>query len=86
VTRKQAEARVVAYKCQCDICIIWMPLQRRILKKLKGKDLELFEQWRMRWAMQSDDLGAAEAKLAGDWPGWEWMKQAVKDHAGWASD
>lgn len=26
---------------------------------------------------QSDDLGAAEAKLFGEWPGWEWMKEHV---------
>ena len=34
----------------------------------------------MMEANQSDDLGAANAKLAGDWPGWEWMKEAVKRH------
>lgn len=55
-------------------------MQRRILKKLSGKDLRLFHEYVLKEQAQSDDLGAATAKLSGDWTGWEWMKKAVKDH------
>jgi hypothetical protein len=52
------------------------------MAKLRGKDKKLFDEWLMMEAKQSDDLGAAQAKLAGEWPGWEWMKEAVKQHFG----
>ena len=68
--------------CQCDLCQIWWPLHRRIEKKLRGRDAKLFQQWLMKCANDSYSLGAATAKLNGDWPGWEWMKEAVKDNIG----
>ena len=46
------------------------------MTKLRGKDRKLFDEFLMMEASQSDDLGAANAKLAGEWPGWEWMKTA----------
>ena len=61
-------------KCKCDLCQKWSPLHRRIMAKLRGKDRKLFDEYLMMNASDSDDLGAANAKLAGDWPGWEWMK------------
>lgn len=68
-------------KCQCDICTKWGPLHRRIMAKLGHKDRKLFEEYvLMEWA-QSDALGAAGAKLSGEWPGWEWMKDALKQNA-----
>ena len=68
------------WRCQCELCTKWWPLLRRVEKKLSGRDRKLFEQWQMKIANDSDSLGAATAKLNGDWPDWEWMKQAVKDH------
>ena len=64
-------------QCGCDLCIIWSPLWSRIIPKLDESDRQLFEQHLMNVANDSDSLGSAEAKLAGEWPGWEWMKEAV---------
>lgn len=69
-------------RCKCELCTKWWPLLRRVEKKLSGRDRKLFEQWQMKVANDSDSLGAATAQLNGDWPRWEWMKQAVKDHIG----
>lgn len=68
--------------CKCDICQKWSPLHRRIMAKLRGKDRKLFDEFLMMEMNQSDALGAATAKLEGEWPGWEWMKEAVKQHFG----
>ena len=69
-------------KCTCDLCVKWWPLHRRIEKKLRGRDRKLFEEWQMKVAADSDELGSLTAKINGDWPGWEWMKDAVKQHIG----
>jgi hypothetical protein len=67
-------------KCQCDLCQKWFPLIRRVRRKLRGKDLLLFDEY-VEIAMQhAEDADAAEAKLAGKWPGWGWMVKAVKAH------
>ena len=85
---------VVAYRknfenyrppCSCDICTKWMPMHRRILAVLTPEDRKLYDEFLMMEANRSDDLGVAEAKLAGDWPGWEWIRDAVKLHASKAS-
>jgi hypothetical protein len=65
-------------KCKCDLCTKWRPLHKRIIAKLRGKDRKLFDEYLMMNASDSDDLCAANAKLAGDWPGWSWMKVAKK--------
>ena len=49
------------------------------MAKLRGKDRKLFDEYLMMNANDSDELGCATAKLAGEWPGWEWMKEAVKE-------
>ena len=61
-------------KCQCSLCVKWAPLHRRIRAKLRGKDLAMFDEYVMLEMQQADDLGSALAKLSGDWPGWEAMK------------
>ena len=66
-------------KCRCDLCVKWSPLHRRIMAKLRGKDRKLFDEYLMMNAYDSDELGSANAKLAGEWSGWEWMKEAVKE-------
>ena len=76
-----AVQRVVSLrrKCKCDLCTKWSPLHRRIMAKLRGKDRKLFEEYLMMVWSDSDELGAATAKLDGEWPGWEWMKEAIKE-------
>jgi hypothetical protein len=66
-----ARGSAAGRKCKCDLCTKWSPLHRRIMAKLRGKDRKLFGEYLMMNASDSDDLGAANAKLAGDWPGWE---------------
>lgn len=64
-------------KCQCEYCQKWMPLFRRLERKANCTDKRLIEEFLQRDEMVTTDLGAAEAKLTGDWPGWEWMKGYV---------
>lgn len=68
-------------KCTCDECAKWIPLHRRIMRKLSPRDRALYEEFLDKEEAESLDLGVANAKLAGDWPGWEWMKRVVKRHA-----
>lgn len=63
--------------CQCDYCVKWGPFFRRISADMNDVDKALLEEFLLHESSQSDDLGAAEAKLDGEWPGWEWMKRAV---------
>jgi hypothetical protein len=82
-------------KCKCELCTKWSPLHRRIMAKLRGKDKKLFDEFLMMVWNDSDDLGVipfgsflallmlANAKLAGEWPGWEWMPaQVIKQKMG----
>ena len=69
-------------KCKCELCTKWSPLHRRIMAKLRGKDKKLFDEFLMMVWNDSDDLGAANAKLAGEWPGWEWMPEVIKQKMG----
>lgn len=72
--------------CPCKLCAKWNPLIERIHKILRNAGGEhvnddlLFDELVADWQTQSMDLGAAEAKLEGTWPGWEWMKEARKQH------
>ena len=52
------------------------------MAKLRGKDKKLFDEFLMMVWNDSDDLGAANAKLAGEWPGWEWMPEVIKQKNG----
>lgn len=64
-------------KCQCDYCQKWHPLYYRIKASLNEADQRLLEDFFLHEWDLSDAVGMAEAKLAGDWPGWEWMKGYV---------
>lgn len=48
------------------------------MRKLKGKDRKLFDEFATAKMHSEDDLACAYAKLEGDWPGWEWMKEERK--------
>lgn len=60
--------------CDCDHCQDWYPLIKRLEAQLDAHGRELLDLLACDWMNQSDDLGVANAKLAGDWPGWEAMK------------
>lgn len=62
--------------CKCDICAKWSPLFNRIMPLLTPEDRVLLDEFRTNEMMESLDLGVAQAKLDGIWPGWEWMKDA----------
>lgn len=70
-------------KCDCEWCVKWSPLLRRVSENLEGEDKQLFDQFLLMHASQSDDLCAANSKLEGSWPGWEWMEYAVLPHLGY---
>lgn len=67
-------------QCKCDLCVKWYPLHRRIMKKLIGKDLMLFNSFLDKAEEDSDRASAAESKLDGSWPGFEWLPSAIKEH------
>jgi len=64
--------------CSCDLCAKWAPWIDRIEKKLKGRDLKLFEEFCEKSFHEADALGHAEAKLSGWWPGWEWLPKEIE--------
>lgn len=64
--------------CLCDHCTNVSPRIQGIRDALKG-DAKLshdFNYLVTRLMCAEEDLDVCEAKLAGDWPGWEWMKEA----------
>jgi len=61
-------------KCGCDQCQHWSPLITHIASELSPERRALLDELVGDWMHQSDDLCMAEAKLAGDWPGWEAVK------------
>ncbi len=60
--------------CGCDHCQHWSPLIDHLNAQLNEEGKKLLDELVTHWMHQSDDLGAANGKLAGDWPGWEAMK------------
>lgn len=67
-------------KCGCDHCQHWSPLLDHLLAQLDERGKELLNELVGDWMNQSDDLCLANAKLAGDWPGWEKMKEFKPNH------
>lgn len=51
-------------------------MQKRIRKVLAKEFREDFDYLMMRMACAEEDLDVAQSKLAGEWPGWEWLKKA----------
>jgi hypothetical protein len=61
-------------KCGCDLCQHWNPLIAQIEAQLDDNGKKLLEELVNDWMHNNDDLGVANAKLEGNWPGWEEMK------------
>jgi hypothetical protein len=51
-------------------------MQKRINDKLSEGLQKDFDYLMMRMECAEMDLAAAESKLSGEWPGWEWIKEA----------
>lgn len=66
--------------CDCKLCTTWIPLFGRIKEKLDEKDKKLFETFLFEWDAETLDGQVAQAKVEGEWPGWEWMKEEVPKH------
>jgi len=64
-------------KCTCQYCAKWFPLFRRIEKNLSKQDRKLFDEFQLLHDAVVTDLGAAKLKLAGEWPGWDWLKDQL---------
>lgn len=63
-------------RCLCDLCVRISPMQKRIAKSLPEELRKDFEYLMVRLMTVEEDYDVAEAKLAGEWPGWEWIKSA----------
>lgn len=61
-------------KCGCDLCTRWGPLTARIEYQLDKNGKELLNELINEWMHNREDLDVANAKLDGNWPGWEDMK------------
>ena len=68
----------VRHHCLCDLCSRIFPMQERISKALPEELKKDFDYLMMRLAVAEEDFCAANAKLVGEWPGWEWIKEARK--------
>lgn len=66
------------YKCPCDLCSKWYPWRKRVMKKLTGKDRELFHEFCMKQSNEEEDLERAKAMLHGTWPGFKWLPKEIE--------
>ncbi len=64
-------------ECLCNHCRHWSPLIAHLEAQLDENGRALLEELVNDWMCQSDDLGAANGKLEGNWPGWEWLPAAI---------
>lgn len=65
--------------CKCDWCVRVSPILEEIEKILKGEHLLIFNELVDRVINIETELECAEAKLSGDWPRWEFMKEVLKE-------
>jgi len=63
-------------QCLCDLCVRISPMQRRISLALPKELRKDFEYLTMRMMCAEEDRDVSDAKLAGQWPGWEWITDA----------
>lgn len=61
-------------KCECHWCTHWLPLIQQIDAQLDEPSRKLFDEYVTHVGHLEMDLDVANAKLDGDWPGWEAMK------------
>ena len=67
-------------KCKCKLCSFQGPVIDKVRLKLTGKLLKDFDELIEGFFYDVEDGDVAKEKLNGDWPGWEWIKQAKIDH------
>lgn len=64
-------------KCKCTWCEDMSPRVKRISAALNTSELKAdFEHIMATWGAESLDLDVAKARLAGTWPGSEWIIEA----------
>ncbi len=64
--------------CLCELCTVTSPRIDRIRKALPAELIKDFDYLMMRMMCAEEDRDVVNAQLYGDWPGWEWMKEARK--------
>ena len=65
--------------CQCDWCTKKSPAINRIREALTDKVIRKEFEDLVDYFMNAEEDGAVnEAKLAGDWPGWRFMKTVIR--------
>ena len=65
-------------RCSCDFCVKWYPIIRRIRRKLTGKTLDEFDLLVGYLMDEAENGDVAQAKLAGSWPGWDWLPAEIR--------
>lgn len=65
-------------RCLCDQCCHISPMAARLRGVLPEELRGDFDYLTMTLMCAEEDRDVARAKLAGEWPGWEWMKDAVR--------
>lgn len=71
-----ASPRASRRKCLCDLCTRISPMHDRLKEALPESLRDDLEYLMMRLMCAEEDRDVAEAKLHGNWPGWEWMIDA----------
>lgn len=66
-------------KCKCELCVKLSPIIRRVRSKISGRLRKDFDALITHFYCEGEDGDVAKAKLAGEWPGWEWMKETIKE-------
>jgi hypothetical protein len=62
--------------CLCDLCNRVSPKAKAIRAALSEELQKDFDYLMSRMMHAEDDLDYAEARLRGEWPGWEWIIEA----------
>lgn len=79
ITEEEAKKEFAFKKCSCDWCTKWSPIVHKVRNALDENTRIEFDELMDYYVNMEDDLGATQAKLDGDWPGWEFMKDVLKD-------
>jgi uncharacterized protein YutD len=72
-------------KCECDWCTKWSPIVHKVRDALDEDTRKEFDELIDHYTNIEDDLGWTTARLNGDWPGWQFMKDVLKDRK-WIRD
>jgi len=68
-------------KCECHFCTDTFPRIEAITAALPTQELrDSFNRLMEEMGTLQLDLDVAEARLAGEWPGSEWIKEAKEQH------